>query len=145
MSFRLLIGGGGCETANTNEDVVLEYGTPSSSIFTRLQLFPYYSQSHQQAVILQVDNNVVFIGYQTSYFQTVVVTLTAASKMLSTVLRWRQLTHSGTGMDEWAIDHIQIVGTQEIQPLPPLLAEDFYPIPTFPYVQKSFLVRWCLL
>ena len=49
------------------------------------------------------------------------------------------MRHTGKGYDEWAIDHIQINSTQEIETMdtiPPLFAEDFYPIPTFPYVQQ---------
>lgn len=75
------------------------------------------------------------VGYSSS--QTVSVTLTSSSKTASTVLRWRQLSHSGKDYDEWAIDHIRITGTQLIATLPSLFAEDFYPIPTFPYVDNS--------
>ena len=52
VSFRLLIGGGSCETADNGEDVVLEYRAYSASFFTQLQLFPYYSQSHRQSVVI---------------------------------------------------------------------------------------------
>ena len=42
--------------------------------------------------------------------KTVVITLPVGARTTGTVLRWRQLSHSGSGYDEWAIDHIRITG-----------------------------------
>ena len=64
--------------------------------------------------------------------QTVFIAFSEDSKTAATVLRWRQLKHSGSTTDEWSIDHIRITGTQEISRIPLLFAEDFYPIPSFP-------------
>ena len=50
-------------------------------------------------------------------------------KTVTTVLRWRQLSNSGSNQGEWAIDHIQIVGTTAV-PTVYLFSEDFYPSPT---------------
>ena len=51
VSFRLQIGGGGnCETADSGEDVVLEYRTSGATSFTRLQLLSYNSQFQGQTV-----------------------------------------------------------------------------------------------
>ncbi|XP_062500990.1 reelin-like [Corticium candelabrum] len=111
VSFRLRIGGGSCDVAETGEDVVLEYRVSGSSTFILLA-------SHSAT------------GYTLP--QTITVILSDASKTASTVLRWRQLKHNGKSYDEWAIDHIRISGTQPISPFPSLFAEDFYPIPTFP-------------
>ena len=38
------------------------------------------------------------------------VPLPLLSRTKATSLRWRQLAHSGSGTDEWAIDHIRVTG-----------------------------------
>lgn len=45
VSFRLQIGGGSCESADSGEDVVLEYRTSGTTSFTQLKVFPYDGQS----------------------------------------------------------------------------------------------------
>jgi reelin len=112
VSFRLRIGGeGGCEKAESEEDVVLEYRTTGAEAFTRLELFSYYNYGVPQSVS---------------------VFLTVASKTSSTVLRWRQLKHSGGSYDEWAIDHIRIVGAGVTEDASSMFEEDFSPAPAFP-------------
>ena len=66
--------------------------------------------------------------------QMVTIALPAATKTASTVLRWRQLSNSGYGLDEWAIDHVRITGVSESQAhvvSKYVLSEDFYPSPIF--------------
>ena len=46
------------------------------------------------------------LAYKTS--TTVTVILPLPSRTSSTSLRWRQLSHDGTDLDVWALDHIRI-------------------------------------
>ncbi|XP_062500706.1 reelin-like [Corticium candelabrum] len=122
LSFRVRIGGSTgstCETADSNEDVVVEYQSGSTA-FTRLRLLAYD-------------------GYLTA--TNVTINLPAAAQKAATTLRWRQLTNSGSNLDEWAIDDIQIlrtdVGTTPTAvPTTPTLAtiflENFDTTPTVP-------------
>ena len=132
VSFRLRIGGGSCDVAETGEDVVLEYRVSGSSTFTLLASHSATGQFLFIAFcsVCNFCSTFILAGYTLP--QTVSVVLSDASKTASTVLRWRQLKHNGKSYDEWAIDHIRISGTQPISPFPSLFAEDFYPIPTFP-------------
>lgn len=43
--------------------------------------------------------------------KTITVGLPVDAQGGGTVLRWRQLTHSGSSYDEWALDHISITST----------------------------------
>ena len=74
----------------------------------------------------------LYAAYTTA--QTVSIPLPAVVKTTGIVLRWRQLSNSGSGFDEWAIDHIRIAGNPQSQ-VPTasgsLFREDFYPKPTF--------------
>lgn len=83
---------------------------------------------------------IVILGYLTA--TNVTINLPAAAQKAATTLRWRQLTNSGSNLDEWAIDDIQIlrtdVGTTPTAvPTTPTLAtiflENFDTTPTVPY------------
>jgi hypothetical protein len=52
VSFRLLMGGGSCETVDYDEDVVLEYRTSIASASILLQIFPSSGQYNKET-----DNN----------------------------------------------------------------------------------------
>lgn len=49
------------------------------------------------------------LAYRTA--TTTTFSLPPSSRTSSTSFRWRQLSHSGAGYDEWAIDHIRILGS----------------------------------
>ena len=88
LSFSLRIGTGvaPCENADNGENVILEYslnGTPWATIAT-------YNQD----------------AYPT--FTPISLSIPAAARSPATRLRWRQITHSGTGSDNWALDNVQV-------------------------------------
>jgi gliding motility-associated-like protein len=91
VSFYLKIAGAGsfspCEQADLGEDVVLEYSTNSGATWTILQTYAYNS---------------------TPVFALKSSAIPAAAQTAATSFRWRQLTHSGSGFDNWAIDSILI-------------------------------------
>ena len=41
LSFYIVIGGSGCETADSSEDVVVEYSPSGSTVFTVLKTLAY--------------------------------------------------------------------------------------------------------
>ena len=72
------------------------------------------------------------VGYAAA--QTVSVTIPTNAKASSTVLRWRQLTHSGSALDEWAIDHVLLTKVEvgsytQIS----VLSDNFDTAPSIPY------------
>jgi reelin len=91
LSFRVRIGGSygsSCESADPNEDVVVEYRPAGSHSFRQLKLLAYNA-------------------YLTA--TTVVISLPVAAQTTATAIRWRQLSNSGLYTDEWAIDAISII------------------------------------
>jgi hypothetical protein len=125
LSFRIRIGGeSGCETADSGEDVVVEYKLTSSTTYVELK-------------------RLTSTGYATA--TTVSVAIPANAQADGTVLRWRQLSHSGSSLDEWAIDHVRLtkvkVGTfMQIS----LFSDNFDTAPSIPY--NSFTLSYsCVL
>jgi hypothetical protein len=110
LSFRVRIGGGsGCETADTGDDVVVEYKTLSQNQFQRLTLLTPTLYGQAKEVPLQLPQE---------------------AKTTTTVLRWRQVLNSGKGYDEWAIDRIRV--TSSGSPAQVLFEDDFSPPPVIP-------------
>ena len=76
---------------------------------------------------LSIGNDFAIVeDYTTATQVTVALPVLAASS--GTILRWRQLNHSGHANDEWALDDITITGSATY-----ILYEDFYPTPLIPY------------
>jgi hypothetical protein len=93
LSFKLQIGGVGCDPAEYGEDVVVEYLLAASLSFTAF------------TVLKQMTTN------EYTSAKDVAISLPARLKTSSTVLRWRQIRHSNAGSDEWALDKVYITNT----------------------------------
>jgi subtilisin family serine protease len=72
------------ESPEPNENVVLEYSTDGTT-YTQIGT-PYTNRTWQQAT----------------------VPIPAAARSATTRFRFRQLAHSGTGLDHWAIDEVRV-------------------------------------
>jgi len=92
LDFYLKIAGGGapCENADPGEDVVLEY---------------------------TIDNGLSW-NIVSTYDESMYPTFTQITEILSggalspfTIFRWRQLSHDGLGLDNWALDDINLTCT----------------------------------
>ncbi len=92
IEFELKIGSGSypCEQADYGEDVVLEYSIDGG--------------------INWVNINTYFTGSFNS-FTSVVELIPPPARTQSTILRWRQLSHSGSSFDNWSIDNVLIYNT----------------------------------
>lgn len=94
LKFGTLTGSSsGCENVDNGEDVVLEYSAnngPWSNIKT------YDTEAYTSFSLIQED-------------------IPAGAKTSSTIFRWRQLSHSGSTWDNWAIDDVLV---QAINPEP---------------------------
>ncbi|MGV3663715.1 MAG: choice-of-anchor D domain-containing protein [Prosthecobacter sp.] len=94
--FKVALGNGPAgsswETADTGEEVVLEYSNDGTT-FTQIGA-PYTSRTWQQ----------------------VAVAIPAQAQTSSTSFRWRQLSNSGAGYDHWAIEDVVISETVTLTP-----------------------------
>ena len=79
-----------------------------------------------------LDSN-VSVDYLTA--QTVIITLPILAKTYSTTLRWKQLSHSGSTYDEWAIDHVQLMSVAPHTSTGNVVVfnDNFDSAPTIPY------------
>ncbi|ERN43113.1 hemolysin-type calcium-binding repeat protein [Rubidibacter lacunae KORDI 51-2] len=89
IEFDLIFGtsGNGGENADDGEDVVLEYSTDGATFRT--------------IATYDTENFPVFT--------TVTAAVPAAAQTAGTQFRWRQVSNSGGGNDQWAIDNVSIV------------------------------------
>lgn len=89
ISFWLKIASGTapCDNADPGEDVVLEYSVNSGAAWTPISTFS------ESAYPL---------------FTEISVDIPAAAYSQNTRFRWRQLSNSGSGEDNWAIDDVEI-------------------------------------
>ena len=88
VNFYIRLGSGGaCEYLDPGEDVVLEYSNNGGGSWTNISTF-------------LSGNYFVFTPF------TFVIPV--AAKTLSTRFRWRQLNHSGSCCDHWALDNVSV-------------------------------------
>lgn len=88
IDFYIRLGDGGlCEYLDGGEDVVLEYSNNGGGAWTNISTF--YS-----------GNYFTFTPFS--------FTIPAGAQTPATRFRWRQLSHSGAGYDNWALDDIVI-------------------------------------
>jgi len=92
ISFHLMIATGTspCDNADAGEDIVLEYSVDNGSTW----------------VVIQIFDSENYPG-----FTAVQIPIPAAAQNVQTLFRWRQIAHSGSGNDNWAIDEVNINGT----------------------------------
>jgi gliding motility-associated-like protein len=92
VNFSLKIGQGGapCEQADLGENVVLEYSINNGATWTIINTYQYNAYPNFTALTATIPN---------------------PAKTSATRFRWRQLTHSGSGFDNWALDNISIIST----------------------------------
>jgi len=76
-----------CESADSGEDVVLEYSTDGGSSWTLIDL--YLHTNHPK-------------------FSPIFQRIPAGARTDATLFRWRQLSNSGDCCDHWALDNVQI-------------------------------------
>ena len=93
------------------------------------------------SVVMSVRGILVFIAY-TEYTSAkdVVVSVPTSAATSSTVLRWRQLSNSGSQTDEWALDKIQV--TDVISVSTTIFSERFDTVPSVPYVHVVFSIHF---
>jgi reelin len=88
IQFEIIIGrGGSCETADSNEDVLLQYSTNGGITWQLLNVLGYSSYTTARV-----------------YFRN----LPQEARTNATRFRWWQTRHSGSCCDHWAIDDISI-------------------------------------
>ena len=87
FALKIANGAAPCDNADPGEDVVLEYSLTGGAPFT---LINTYSEA----------------SYPT--FTSIVAAIPVAAQTAGTTFRWRQLTHSGAGQDNWALDNVTI-------------------------------------
>jgi hypothetical protein len=89
IDFHLKIANGSwpCEMADWGEDVVLEYSKNQGS--TWINIATYYTGSYPG-------------------FTPIAAQIPTGARTSSTMLRWRQVSHSGSSFDHWAIDNVAI-------------------------------------
>lgn len=94
VNFYLRIGTGSspCENADSSEDVVLEYSTNGGGSWATIKTYKEDSYS---------------------LFTSITETIPVGAQTTSTQFRWRQLTHSGSSYDHWAIDDVLITETDD--------------------------------
>lgn len=101
INFYLKLGNGtpaSCEYLDPGEDVVLEYSNNGGGIWSNIATY--------------------FSGTFTTFTQ-VNQTIPVPARTASTRFRWRQLSHSGTCCDHWALDNVIItVGSSNVIPVP---------------------------
>jgi hypothetical protein len=100
VSYYIKIANGSspCEAADYGEDIVFEYSANNGSSWNIIQT-------------LNTGNYTVFTNIQ--------VSIPSAAQNFNTKFRWRQLSHSGSCCDHWAIDEvsINILNTANISPV----------------------------
>lgn len=89
ITFYLKIATGSypCEQADYGEEVVLEYTTNNGASWSTIQTFG-------------VGNY--------AYFTPLSIAIPSGAQAFNTKFRWRQLSHSGSGYDNWSIDEVSI-------------------------------------
>jgi len=92
IEFYLKIGTGGspCENADGGEDVALQYSTDGGAVWNTINI------------------------YDTESFNTftyVLENIPLAAEATNCRFRWYQVSHSGSGFDNWAIDNVSIKTT----------------------------------
>ncbi len=89
MEFYLKIGNGSspCETADYGEDIKLQYSINGGATWQ--------------------DINTYYTGSYNSFTQ-IIETVPNPAKTASTLLRWWQPSHSGSGYDNWSIDNVSV-------------------------------------
>ena len=95
LSFDLIFGNGsnGGEDADAGEDVVLEYSLDGGSKWTLLKT--YDTEAYTK-------------------WTTISEAIPQVAQTSNTSFRWRQLTNSGVGFDEWGLDNIKISQTPSV-------------------------------
>ena len=90
ISFYLKFGTGNspCEDADSGEDVVLEYSVNNGSTWNTINT--YYT-------------------YNYSTFTLIEESIPLAAQTANTQFRWRQISFSGSGYDNWSIDEVNIL------------------------------------
>lgn len=76
-----------CDNADFGEDVVLEYSINGGAAWVNIAT--YYESMY-------------------SNFTVISIPIPPAARTVNTLLRWRQIAHSGAGQDNWALDNIVI-------------------------------------
>ncbi|MBU0765569.1 MAG: PKD domain-containing protein [Bacteroidetes bacterium] len=76
-----------CEDADSGEEIVLEYSVDNGTIWSNINT--YYTTSYY---------NFTFVEEQ----------IPAAALTPATQFRWRQISHSGSGYDNWSIDDVAV-------------------------------------
>jgi hypothetical protein len=77
-----------CEQADAGEEVVLEYSINNGTTWTIINTYQ--------------------VGGVYANFTNIIETIPLAAQTNASRLRWRQLSFSGTGTDNWALDNVQI-------------------------------------
>jgi subtilisin family serine protease len=119
--------GNGTRHATTVELDTRGISTLSFKLAVAHEFFPGWEHvgPGQEIVLLCAADGSTFtrIGgpYRPYEWQSFVVPLPTAARTNATKFRWQQLSHSGTGFDNWAIDDISLPGT------PDALYEDWAP------------------
>jgi len=83
----------GCEVADANEDVVLEYSTDNGATWTNLATY--------------LAGGAANTAY--ANFTSVTAIFPTAAQTTSTLLRFRQTSNSGNNFDNWALDNIALI------------------------------------
>ena len=88
ISFYIRLGNGGsCEYLDPGEDVVLEYSNNAGGLW--INISTYYSGNYFT-------------------FTPFTIPIPVAAQTTSTRFRWRQISHSGSSYDNWALDNVSI-------------------------------------
>ena len=104
IQFEVVIGkGGSCETADSNEDVLLQYSTNAGITWKLVTVLRYN-----------------LFRSSTLFFQN----LPIGSRTNSTRFRWWQSQHSGSCCDHWAIDDV-FIGVYPVSNGPQYLSNVF--------------------
>ena len=130
MTFWIVIGGSGCEVAESvNKSVVVEYAYHSSNF----RIIEFLKNDGELTVKLLAQGTRSFIGYQNNQYAEVFLPLEA--RTASTTIRWRQLQHDGYWNDEWSINNIRFTGS--VIPVIEQFSADFTSSTTFGYFPIS--------
>ena len=139
LSFKIRIGGGGgCDGAESGEDVVVEYQLVRYSSFTELRKMAYNGNKFVECNIL---TNALMIIESTSA-RDVAISLPVKAKNANTVLQWRQISHSGRWNEVWVLDKIQI--TNAIPTPTTIFSEHFDSWQPVPYVSCMYRDIVCI-
>ena len=92
ISFYIRIGTGSfpCENADGGEDVVLQYSNDGGLSWTNIAIF--YADNYPSWTYIEEE-------------------IPAGAQSASTRFRWYQVSHSGSGYDNWSIDDVLISGS----------------------------------